>query len=72
MDGTEMFNVDSTSTVLSNISDNIGKFGKPADKHNAGRVAFTDCANWAECVTWSVAGDVGVSASISCVVGTEG
>jgi hypothetical protein len=35
MDGAVMFNVDSSSTVLSNISDSNAKFGKPADKHNA-------------------------------------
>jgi hypothetical protein len=41
-DGAVMFNVDSSSTVWSNISDSNAKFGKPADTNNAG-LKSSDC-----------------------------
>ena len=73
MDCTRIFNVNNSSTAtVKKYQKTLHRAGKPAALHNAGWVAFTDCANWTECVIWCIAGAAGVSPSISCKVGTEG
>ena len=50
------------------MSENFASWGKPA----ALWVAFRDCANWTQCVTWFIAVAAGVSPTVSRKGGTGG
>jgi len=57
LDGTRIFNADNASTsTLQKYQKKFRRSGKPAVLHIAVWVAFTDCANWTEYVTWYIAG----------------
>ena len=66
MNGTWIMNRDnSNNSTVQKYQKTLHHTGKLAALYNAGSVAFTDCANWTECVTWSVVLSTGVSQSIS-------